>query len=781
MKKGLIFATTLAMALGVGVAVGAHQAKAPVKADAVSAGTDIYLDVSGGNWFSDNAKVAIWNHQGSVFEEFVEDAESGLYKVSLSAACTSFNLFRGEALNWNNKWNQSDDASFEEGKNKIISSGYSDGKMTFTWGTYTPKQKPSAEKSSYYVYDKSGVLGAFAGVNVYGFDPNEVYEEMVWPGEHTSVSQVTLGNTSMYQVQVSVSYSSFIMNGNSKQTVDVDATGKVGKVLFIENNTDESGHYTVEWRDTSYYTDYPASEGYYLVGSATEWSFSGAPKLTADPVDSEHNHGRLIRYSATKGEKFKVFGYFNGERSYFGYHIDEEHDQEDYIVAATGLLNVWCSKDGHIYVAEGVPAADGYYLQGSAIGWDYEHALVMTPTSQDGNLAYYMGLTVAVNDEIRARRYLTSEVTFEQWAVFGNTKIHEETIGEMSGDNLKFTKAGTYDLYFKEENSQLKLYIAEHVDTYSISMTAVKFEGATKEATVAQEAQLAYSNVDFEPVQPVIEGYASQGYFTDEDCTVAYVPHKYEAAGQLYARYMKVGYYVISGAGNWKIENAVPMMTAGIAETNKAEAAVTVANKNETYSFVYFNEAGIMEGHDGLDKEYAYAVYVSEGSHIKFTETGTYAVYWAKGDNKIYLNDGSTAYCTTFLSATRGVCELVNKSEEYISSLQTVWTAQKNAYQALNDGAKAEIVKVGFDGGKEDGTVAEQLMARYHYIVCKYGSEKFENFIFPGAEAIAPSVRYYNEFDAAGDNTTMIIIIAVAATSALAFGALLLIKKRKHN
>lgn len=141
MKKGFIFTAGLALVLGCGVAVGAHSVGSAKEVGAVDAATEIYLDVSGCNWFSDSAKVAIWNHQGSAFEEFTEDVESGLYKATLSTACTSFNLFRGSALNWDYKWNQSDDASFEEGKNKIIADDYVDNKMKFHWGVY-PESEP---------------------------------------------------------------------------------------------------------------------------------------------------------------------------------------------------------------------------------------------------------------------------------------------------------------------------------------------------------------------------------------------------------------------------------------------------------------------------------------------------------------------------------------------------------------------------------------------------------------------------------------------------------------
>ena len=144
------------MGLGAVAALGANRRVQ--KAEAVDAATEIYLDVSAENWFAAGAKVALWNHQASVFEEFVDDPTSGLYKATLSAACTSFNLFRGESLDWNDKWNQSDNGSFVEGKDLIKAAGYSDGKMTYTWDKYTGP-----------VVHTYGVVGSFTN---WGTDPD---------------------------------------------------------------------------------------------------------------------------------------------------------------------------------------------------------------------------------------------------------------------------------------------------------------------------------------------------------------------------------------------------------------------------------------------------------------------------------------------------------------------------------------------------------------------------------------------------------------------------------
>ena len=65
--KNLIAGLALSLTMGAGVFASVGLSQNAKEASAVNAGTEIYLDVSGGNWFSDSAKVAIWNHQGSCF------------------------------------------------------------------------------------------------------------------------------------------------------------------------------------------------------------------------------------------------------------------------------------------------------------------------------------------------------------------------------------------------------------------------------------------------------------------------------------------------------------------------------------------------------------------------------------------------------------------------------------------------------------------------------------------------------------------------------------------
>lgn len=693
MKKGLISITALAMVLGVGVAVGAHQAKV-AEVDAVAKDTVIYLDVSGGDWFADSAKVAFWNHQGSCFDEFTSDSESGLYKATLSTECTSFNLFRGSALNWDDKWNQGDNDTFVEGKNLIKSLGYDGSKLVYSWDVYTPKSDPSSETNTFYVYDRSFVFGDkdhFSGVNLYGFGQADNIKPMNWPGSHNGLTTYKLGDTDVYKAELSTSYPKFIINGNSLQTRNVeDLEDHIGDVFVIGSvigEGDDAGKYDGYWLEQSEFTDIPAEDGYYIRGFA-DWSYSAATRMTDDTV---------------------------GE-----------------------------------------------------------------------NIAHYTGLSAKAGDKIRVSSFFSDRFPYNNWATLGGESWGDW--GEKSGDDFKFLKDGTnYNVYAKYESTEFKFYVGK-IDAYEITMNAVLWNGGSKDTTESLSNQTAYSDVDFEPVTPLRSGYAIRGVYYDEACTLAYTPKKFTAADELYVKYTKVGYYVISELGSWSIDQAVLMNTAGIAPGNKAETTIVVTdtNLNKEYAFVYYEHDGEggMTGSAGLGATYSYAEKGSEDdNNVKFTKKGTYAVYFSNGDNKIYLNEGSIAFCSGFLVETGKKCDEYGKTTD-TDALKVVWGEQKALYNDLSAAAQKEITDVGFDGGKEDGTEQEKFMARYAYIIKKYGSAEFENFVFPTAAAIAPG-SLLGQIDYGMNNTdstaliAIVSVIAIASISAVA--VLVVAKKRKHQ
>ena len=427
-----------------------------------------------------------------------------------------------------------------------------------------------------------------------------------------------------------------------------------------------------------------------------------------------------------------------------------------------------------------VPAiGSGYYVCPND---DYTGASKMILTGEvdeNVNLAYYIGYEANADDEIRVSSFWPDRWPFNEEAKPGDSEVG--TI--VSGNKLKISADGTYDIYVKRSPSDHKLYfyVATHV-AHTVEIIAVKFAGADKVGTIELPDQLSYPAEFFVPNKPAVLGYVARDVYTDAACTVPYTETKFEADTHLYIKYTKVGYYVTYGP-SYSIDDATLMETAGIGANNKAEVMLNVVAANSCYSFVYYDSNGTMSGHAGLGDSHTYVEYDTDPANIKFITPGVYQIYWNKNDNKLYSNDGLMAFYTGFLSATGNICNGYDGVTNNGDAIAAIWEAQRDAFNALG-GAKSTIIALDWTEGNEDGSEQEQFVARYHYLVTKYGTAKLEDFIW-GNEDIPPrTVGYipgiFNMKDS--DNSTMLIVIAVAAISTLSIAALLVIrKKRKEN
>jgi hypothetical protein len=106
--------------------------------------------------------------------------------------------------------------------------------------------------------------------------------------------------------------------------------------------------------------------------------------------------------------------------------------------------------------------------------------------------------------------------------------------------------------------------------------------------------------------------------------------------------------------------------------------------------------------------------------------------------------------------------------------LQAEWLEQKAAFQEVE--YKQEIFNTPFQHYEDPQNVFEEMMSKYHYIITKYGSAAFENFIFPDADPILPQNGINNiTISEINNNAPMIIAIvavSIMTTSIFAFGVL---------
>lgn len=543
--------------------------------------------------------------------------------------------------------------------------------------------------------------------------------------------------------------------------------------------------------------------GYYLTGSFVGWE----PKLgVAAALEGGEGPAYVVEGLSLAANSEIKFVQFPAEGTTLSWkdadgekvHTDSEVEYEvleggNLKVIKAGTYDVyynptsgWYSIEDQNYVPD-VPADEGYYICGLD-GWRYENAIAMTQTSEGGNVAYKMNLDIKVDDEIRVRSYFDAQDPKDRWAEVGNG---EEDFGEKDGNNFKFTKAGHYDIYAKYEGDPavFKFYISEHVDTYEIQLTAVKFSGKSADGTEALASKLAYAGSKFVPTASdlALEGYVATGIFKDETLETAYPAdgEVFSAAGHLYVKYMKVGYYMVgdeafSGTGKgWSVEGATYLPAAvNDTENNLYEGTIVIPASASTAAVevrpALFTAEGTLDYNiDYSIAEYSFAEKV--GNNIQFTKGGTFAVYVNKS-YVVYLNEGLNAFNTKFLTDMGAVCTAVIGGTKDLDDIKAKWAEEKIAYLALSKEEKDTIKAIGFDGGNEKGDDLHKVIAKYAYIVTKYGTANCEDFIW-GQNYEAQSRALNVNFNS---NNAMLFAV-IGTISLVALASVIVLKKKKAN
>ena len=136
-------------------------------------------------------------------------------------------------------------------------------------------------------------------------------------------------------------------------------------------------------------------------------------------------------------------------------------------------------------------------------------------------------------------------------------------------------------------------------------------------------------------------------------------------------------------------------------------------------------------------------------------------------------------FAKNFNDAMEEVCVYNNKDITPSEALVSAWGEQVKAFDELPEQVQ-NILKAATT--HDTNNEIAEFVEKYEYIVGKYGNLLGEGYNFLEKD-IQSSTLYnggLNAMDVA-DNTTMIIVIAIAAVSALAFTTLLVFKKRKQK
>lgn len=454
---------------------------------------------------------------------------------------------------------------------------------------------------------------------------------------------------------------------------------------------------------------------------------------------------------------------------------------------ANDVLKILPTLSGEKYTYQWGPASDGYYLVGDHIGWGFSSAIKMSTESEflGNNLALYFGYHPVANEELKVAGWVDNTLT-STWYRYGGY-IDD---GNPDNDDSNYVFPATpveagYDIYL---NSEGLFWVTEHVSRHNVTIVSALFEGKNSIGTEAYGTVEGNEENNFEPALTK-SGFVFKGLFTNSACTTEYNAAPITSDDvTLYAKFIRTGVYLLgdetfSGESlEWQIEGAkyLPEATNDTVN-NYFEGSVTISGATELAP-VEIRPAEYLEN-DTLDyslvysmgEEYDFASKV--GNNIAFTVDGTYGIYVNK-EYKVYLKTDAQAFYTKFLTEVGGVCHADGSTD--VATLSTVWASQKAAFLALEDSEAAAIIAATIDGGNVDGSDMQKVIAKYKYIVTKYGTAVCEDFIW-GETYEATSNNFFMRSTTANTNVLVITVITATVLAVGVVAAYALLKKKKER
>lgn len=155
-------------------------------------------------------------------------------------------------------------------------------------------------------------------------------------------------------------------------------------------------------------------------------------------------------------------------------------------------------------------------------------------------------------------------------------------------------------------------------------------------------------------------------------------------------------------------------------------------------------------------------------------------VFLYKYDYTNTVVDQLDDFANGFISATM-VCDALGLTNNIIND---IWSAQASAFAGLDPFAQAELINKSYTHGSTDGDVVAQAVERYDYIINKYTTSTFSDFIGRIANGtiqhlnseIAINTIYNNNVD-----TTNVIIICVVSFLGIVLIYSLFRLKKEHS
>ena len=586
-----------------------------------------------------------------------------------------------------------------------------------------------------------------------------------------------------------VNFEDHYVNGQTKSelwydghnwSIDIPET----KRTFYINRYDSYGSITEvdaffgEWRDNY---DMPDEEGYYLVNSDNDYKFADSIKM------DEGEHGDLaeaIQINAKSNQYLKVRSWFNNTNKTYpssgkGYKPDNDKD-----------VNIYISESDEFLVEDYInkPEEDGYYVfgtYGSEVVSEYIDAY-KTTTFIDEKMNYvalYENIHLELNDSIYVKRYSSSSHPRQVIISPESTLSYDfEKYGD--GVRLKQKWVDYFDVYIIDDGENIVFRPDRHSTKVLNPMTAV-FCTYTGEVVRTQDLpeQLSYSNTRFYPDLVEMEGAKLTGeVYLDVNCTDKFNNWFISEPTHLYVKYLVPGYYFCHNRGEYQL-----MDTTNIEEDSLAEITIQPLNQEDmdTFIFISYDADSNIQEYELESSNYAINEVGYDGNKrlrdaIEFNAwtLGNYFRVSIKTDGKLHIKEAGSFFCNDFINDISNICDDTGLNTN-IEALQGEWLEQKAAYQQVE--YKQEIINIGFQYFESPETIYEEMMNKYYYIINKYGSETFENFIFPDMDPVLPNGIDNNVFLKYNDAAIFAAVISISVVGVSLLVTLLVFKKKKKS
>ena len=586
-----------------------------------------------------------------------------------------------------------------------------------------------------------------------------------------------------------VNFEDHYVNGQTKSelwydghnwSIDIPET----KRTFYINRYDSYGSITEvdaffgEWRDNY---DMPDEEGYYLVNSDNDYKFADSIKM------DEGEHGDLaeaIQINAKSNQYLKVRSWFNNTNKTYpssgkGYKPDNDKD-----------VNIYISESDEFLVEDYInkPEEDGYYVfgtYGSEVVSEYIDAY-KTTTFIDEKMNYvalYENIHLELNDSIYVKRYSSSSHP-RQVIISPESTLSSDFEKYGDGVRLKQKWVDYFDVYIIDDGENIVFRPDRHSTKVLNPMTAV-FCTYTGEVVRTQDLpeQLSYSNTRFYPDLVEMEGAKLTGeVYLDVNCTDKFNNWFISEPTHLYVKYLVPGYYFCHNRGEYQL-----MDTTNIEEDSLAEITIQPLNQEDmdTFIFISYDADSNIQEYELESSNYAINEVGYDGNKrlrdaIEFNAwtLGNYFRVSIKTDGKLHIKEAGSFFCNDFINDISNICDNTGLNTN-IEALQGEWLEQKAAYQQVE--YKQEIINIGFQYFESPETIYEEMMNKYYYIINKYGSETFENFIFPDMDPVLPNGIDNNVFLKYNDAAIFAAVISISVVGVSLLVTLLVFKKKKKS